>query len=150
MTGDKMELVWKVPYKPGKLKGIASSNGNPIIADSVQTASQPTRIKVVPNETKVPAGNRHVIRLLVKIADKKGVVVPDADNKVFVKISGPGQLIGVENGDILDLSPNKVNWRKAFMGKCIGLVQTTGSPGEIVVTVSAKGLKSDTVHLKIL
>ena len=83
----------------------------------------------------------------ISIVDENGVEVPHASNKVTFEIEGPGKLIGVENGDILDLSPHKVNYRKAFHGKCLALVQATGNPGEIVLRVASEGLRDYTVRV---
>jgi len=66
--------------------------------------------------------------------------VPNANHELSISIKGPGKLIGVENGDILDLSPHKIPKRKAFMGKVLALVQATDESGEIKVTISGDGL----------
>jgi len=57
-------------------------------------------------------------------------------------------LAGVENGDILDLEPHKVSTRKAFMGKVLALIQATDKTGNIKVTVSGEGLKSQQIIIK--
>lgn len=147
MTGNKMELVWKVPYQPGTLKVVAKQDGKSVVSDSMSTAFQPTAVKIIPNRKKISANQRDVVRLEVDIVDSTGTLVPQADNKVIFEVNGPAQLIGVENGDILDLSPNKAHWRKAFIGKCLGLIQATDQPGRIEIIVHSEGLKPDTLYI---
>lgn len=53
----------------------------------------------------------------VIITDNKGIMVPEASNMVTFEIEGPAELLGVENGDILDLSHHKVPYRNDFKGK---------------------------------
>jgi beta-galactosidase len=89
-----------------------------------------------------------VARVEVSIIDSNGTVVPYADNLVHFQINGPGKIIGVENGDILDLSPHKVNYRKAFNGKCLLLVQTTDKKG--VITIKAKSNNLRTAQSEII
>ena len=63
-------------------------------------------------------------------------------------VEGPARIIGVENGDILDLSPHKVNYRKTFNGKCLLLIESTDKAGTITITAESKGFKSDVVKIK--
>ncbi len=49
--------------------------------------------------------------------------------------------MGVENGDIADLSSTKTDRRKAFMGRCVALLQSTSGNGEIRVTVESDNLR---------
>jgi beta-galactosidase len=148
MTDDKMELVWRVPSKPGALKVVAKQNGKPVVSDSMQTAYRPAAVKVHLGKKVIFANRRDVVRLEVDIVDSAGTLVPQADNKVTFTVNGPARLIGVENGDVLDLTPNKAHQRKAFRGKCLGLIQATGQAGDIRVIARSKGLTPDTVHVK--
>jgi beta-galactosidase len=67
-----------------------------------------------------------------------------------LEIDGPATLIGVENGDILDLEPHKVPTRKAFMGKVLALIQTTDVPGTITISVSGVGLQPQQIVIESL
>jgi len=88
------------------------------------------------------------VHLEIDVVDEKGHFVPSAANRLNFNVTGPGRLIGVENGDILDLEPHKVPTRKAFMGKVLALIQATDKAGDIKVTVSGEGLKSQQVVIK--
>ncbi len=56
-------------------------------------------------------------------------------------------MIGLENGDILDLDPHKIDNRKLFSGKLRALVQAADKSGDVTVTVRGAGLKPATVTL---
>ncbi len=139
-VNDKMELVWLVPYSEGELSVVAKANGKDVIKKSVQSAKQAYSIKINADKYKVSANQTDVVHLELDVVDEHGVMVPSADNLLTISISGPGKLIGVENGDILDLNPHKVPTRKAFMGKALALVQSTDQKGPICVTVKSEGL----------
>ncbi|WP_363322899.1 hypothetical protein [uncultured Sunxiuqinia sp.] len=58
------------------------------------------------------------------------------------------KLLSVENGDILDMAPHKIPQRKAFIGKCLLLLRSTDTPGDITISAYAKGLNSATLMLR--
>jgi Glycoside hydrolase family 2 C-terminal domain 5/F5/8 type C domain len=80
--------------------------------------------------------------LTADIVDANGVFVPTAANTVNFLVSGPGRLVGVDNGNAISLESYKGTSRQAFSGKCLAIVQSTGAAGQIVVTASSSGLTS--------
>lgn len=74
------------------------------------------------------------------IQDANGAIVPDAESSVSFTVSGPGRLVGVDNGNPIDTTSYKGTSRKAFSGKVLAIVQSTGTPGQITVTATASGL----------
>ena len=65
----------------------------------------------------------------VKILDKDGNVVPDADNLVNFKINGNAFIASVDNGDEVSHDPFKADYRKAFHGLALAIVQAKETPG---------------------
>lgn len=145
--GEDLQIVWQVPYQPGTLRAVARNEDGFILAETTRkTAGAPSGVDVIANKTMLRPNRQDTSILEVTIVDSNGVMVPDADNLVTFHVEGPGKLIGVENGDVLDLEPTKfVDKRKVFKGKCIGIIQATDKTGEIKVTVSSDNLKSGTV-----
>ena len=72
-------------------------------------------------------------------------MVPTANNSVTFAVSGPGKIAGADNGDPIDLTAYSSPTRKAFSGKALAIVQSTGTPGQIVVTATSSGLTSGSV-----
>jgi len=81
----------------------------------------------------------------VEIVDAAGNLVPYADNRVRFEVSGPGRIIGVDNGDPLDHEPVKADNRKAFFGMCLAIVQSTAQAGTIRTAASSDALRGDGV-----
>ena len=73
--------------------------------------------------------------------------VPRASDLITFAVSGPGEVIGVGNGNPNSHEADKATRRKAFNGLCSAIVQTRGS-GNITVTASGAGLVSGKVVLK--
>lgn len=137
----ELQIVWQVPYQPGKLLVIAYRNGKEVACDSSITSGTAAGIKLIPNKKHIQANRRDVVRIETDIVDAKGNFDPIANDSVHYQVSGPYKLLGVENGDILDDSPNKVNWRKSFMGKAVLLLQSTAKSGVINIKATGKELK---------
>jgi beta-galactosidase len=146
-TYQGQQLVWMVPYEPGTIKAVAWTDGRQVATAEIKTARKPAAVKVIADKSDLGNGVGTVVHLEVNIVDADGTLVPHADNTVVFKIEGPGQLIGVDNGDPLDLSKYVSNERRAFRGKCLGIVRVTGDGGEIKVRVGSAGLEGDAVRL---
>lgn len=143
--GDKMNLSWDVEYTRGTLKAVGKRGGKVVSQDIVHTAGKPARAAVSSDRKNIRADGRDLFHLEVRIVDDKGRFVPTAVNEVTFDITGPGRIIGVDNGDSIDHASYQTNSRKAFAGMCLAIIQSTQEPGQIRVTAKSKGLRSSTV-----
>ncbi|MBL4561434.1 MAG: DUF4982 domain-containing protein [Labilibaculum sp.] len=146
--GQERQLVWMVPYEKGVIEVNAKTNGEILCSKKIETAEAPAQVTIFSDKKTVCANRTDVIHFEITITDKKGVMVPYADNLVEFEVSGPAKLLGVENGDILDLSPHKVYSRATFNGKCLLMLQTTNEPGLIQVKATSGNLKSSKVMIE--
>lgn len=142
MDPNEMQILWLVPYKAGTVTAVAYKNGKKIARQSVTTAAKPAGVKLTLESKKTKANRRDVIFVTVDIVDEKGNFVPYADNMIQFEVTGPYKLIGVENGDLLDVSNQKSLNRRAFMGKALLMLQATDQPGKITITGKSEALKS--------
>jgi len=149
MSKDTLQIVWQVPYQPGKLGVVSYNNGKVAAKETCLTAGKPSQIKLSPDKRTLHANRRDVTQITVDVLDEKNNFNPTANDTVYFEVTGPYKLLGVENGDIIDLSPNKVLWRKTFMGKASLVLQATQKAGIIKVTAKAKGLKQDTITINV-
>jgi beta-galactosidase len=143
------QLLWHVPYEPGKISALAYRNGKLAATKTVRTAEQPIAIQLLPDKKQLSSGKRRVIHFEVNIVDKDNVMVPSADHEIAFRVEGPGQILGTDNGDPLDLSGYKTNRRKAFRGKCLLMVETNGDIGDLVIIAESSGLKSSREIIEI-
>ena len=123
-------------------------NVKEIVSKILYSADAPHSIGIGADKVTVYANQTDVVHLTLDVIDKDGYIVPEANNRLNISIDGPAKLIGVENGDILDLEPHKVPTRKAFMGKALALIQTTEHAGTITVTVSGEGLVTQQIIIE--
>ncbi len=145
-VGTAGHLTWSVPWSSGTLRAKGTKGGT-VVYDEVVTAGSPSKVLLKPDRTSVKADGKDLIYIETDIADSKNVTVPTADNAVNFSISGPGVIVGVDNGNSISTESYKGNSRKAFSGKCLVIVQPTKVNGTIVVTASSNGLASSSVSI---
>ena len=141
-------LSWNVPYEKGELKVIAYKDGKATKEKVIKTAGKPYRVKLEIDRQEILADGKDLVYATVTIVDKKGVPCPNADNLVKFHTLGVGEVIAVGNGDATSTASFKVNYRNAFSGKCIAIIQSKkNQAGKIRLTASSSRLKSDIIEL---
>jgi beta-galactosidase len=145
---DDMHVMWRVPYEPGTLKAVSKKNGKIVLAREIHTAGTATRIIMEPDRKQIHADGKDLSFVTIKIEDANGNLIPHADNLVNFKVSGPGLLAGVDNGNETDHEPFKADYRKSFNGLCLAVIQSKGSNGKITLTASSNGLKGATTIIE--
>ena len=123
-TTADLQLVWDVPYEPGELRAVGYERSGKVAAEAVvRTAHEAASLELTSDRPVITSGNRDVASLTVRARDAQGVFVPLADNQVTFTLSGPGRLIGVDNGDPASHASYQGNSRALFNGMALALVQ---------------------------
>ncbi|HVU32990.1 MAG TPA: glycoside hydrolase family 2 TIM barrel-domain containing protein [Opitutaceae bacterium] len=149
-TTADLHLSWDVPYAPGVLKAVGWKDGRKVAETEVRTAGPAAALAVAVDREHLQADGDDVAHVTVKVVDSAGTVVPGAGQLLTFAVSGPGVLLGVDNGDPASHESYQGPQRHAFDGRCLGLVQTTQTPGDLQVTVTAAGLRSATATVHAL
>lgn len=148
-TGDDLHVMWRLKYEPGTLKAVSRKNGKVVMTREIHTAGKPAKIQLWPDRTGMSANGKDLSFITVRILDSKGNVVPDADNLVNFKINGQGFIAGVDNGDENSHDSFKANYRKAFNGLALAIIQAKDKGGNVTLTATSKGLAPATVVLQV-
>ena len=114
---------------------------------SINTASKPAKIELIPDRSKLSADGEDISFITVRIVDENGNVCPTADNLVKFSISGAGSIAAVGNGDSATTAPFQSNQRKAFNGLCMLMVKSTEKDGNIIIKATSKGLEMKSLRL---
>ncbi|MBE9667252.1 beta-galactosidase GalB [Mucilaginibacter boryungensis] len=138
--GDDLHISWAVPFQPGTLKAISYKDGKTVKVAEIHTAGKPAKIELVADRKTINADGKDLSFITVKILDKDGNLVPNADNKVDFKVNGSAFIASVDNGDPVSHDPFKANYRKAFHGLALAILQSNEKAGNITFTATADGL----------
>jgi beta-galactosidase len=92
-------LQWTVNYTPGVLLAKGYDAGQVVAEQKVETTGPEAALKLAPDRASINADGEDLSVVTVAVTDAAGRVVPVADNHVEFDLDGPGQIIGVGNGD---------------------------------------------------
>ena len=137
-------LRWDdVVYQPGELRVVAYKNGKKWAEDMVKTTEAASQIAMAADRANIAADGSDLSFITVKIADKNGLMVPKSNNRIKFEISGPGEIVAVDNGDATDHDSFQSANRRAFNGMALMIIRSIkGKAGKISLKASSDGLKS--------
>ena len=139
---------WAVKWQPGVLLAKCYKGDEVAATKKVETTGKPSSVVLLPDRTTINADGEDVAMVAVRIVDSEGRTVPTADNEVTFEIEGPGEIIGVGNGNPGSLEPDKASKRKAFNGLCMALVQSKTDLGSIKLTATSPGLETAVTEIE--
>jgi beta-galactosidase len=147
-SGDDLHLKWRVSYVPGTLKAVGRANGNEILTKEIKTAGTPAKIILEADRNTIEADGEDLSFITVKVLDEAGTLVPYADNLFNFEITGEGKIAGVDNGSQTSMESFKINYRKAFNGLCLVVVQSSEKAGKINLKTTSKGLNGAEINIE--
>ncbi|KAA6319343.1 hypothetical protein EZS27_030749, partial [termite gut metagenome] len=135
-------IHWDIPYQAGKLEIIGLDKDNKEIARyAIQSSKQPDALAICYAEKAIDS-NKGLAQIIVQVVDENGVPVLLSDNEVTCHIAGPAKLLGLEAGNMADMTDYTDNKQRVLHGRFIAYIQTSGKEGEIKVQFSSPWLKS--------
>jgi beta-galactosidase len=161
LHADASPITYQVPFEPGILKAVAHNNGTVVAQDELRTAGKPARLLLTtgltaaqltakPENSPAPALSpdwNDVAYATATLVDANGTVLPDSATVVHFAITGPGKIIAVDNGNLLDHDPFQATDRKLYDGHAIAILRATASSGPITLTATAEGLPPSTIKI---
>ena len=147
-TGE--QLIWLVPYSPGKIEARGIKKGKIVATDCYQSAEAPHSVALASNKYSVKAGSDEVIRIEIDITDKNGIPCPYASNELSFHVSGPLRLLGVDNGNPTDMFPYQQPHCRCFRGKCVVLLQSDEEKGKGTLTVQGTKLVEKKLIIEVI
>jgi beta-galactosidase len=145
--------TFTLPYQPGTLRaerlrvgdGTSGMGGEEKV--SLKTADEAKTIRLTTDRTTLKADGQDLAFITVELTDADGIVNLTANNELTASVSGPVTLIGFGNADIKDCNRYTDNTHKAWKGRSLLVVRSTGKKGKATITVQGKGLKTARVNL---
>ncbi len=128
-------FIWRnIQYEPGALRAVGRKGGKQC-TDERKTAGQPYQIILKPDRDSMRADGRDAVRIVATIADKNGVMVPQACPWLTFRADGPGDLLGTP---VLD----------AVWGMAAINVHSRNVLGKVLIKATSPGLSDGncTIH----
>jgi len=136
-------LRWdSIKYEPGELKVVAYKDGKKWAEQTVKTTDTAFQLMLSTDRRIIKADGQDLSFITVKVTDKNGLIIPDANHKIIFSIEGPGVIAATDNGNPADLVSFASKERSAFSGLALVIIRSEkDKPGIIKVTASSPGLK---------
>jgi beta-galactosidase len=142
-----------VPYEPGELKAVAYDHGTLTAEKAIQTTSAPAAMRLSPDRAHLRLesqdGTADLSYVTVEVVDDQGRMIPDAEHLIRFSINGPGEIAAVGSGNPTTTESYVGNERKAFRGRALVVVKSTGEPGLIRLTAQSEGLAEAAVTIQV-
>ena len=146
----RYRLMWMdTKYEPGTVKVVAyNEKGEAVAEKEIHTAGQPHHIELVADRETIKADGRDLSFITVKVVDKDGNLCPNAQHLIKYSVKGEGFYRAGANGNPVSMELFHEPKMQVFNGMMTAIVQTNGKSGEIVLTASARGLKTAKLVIK--
>ncbi len=145
-TTNDLHLSWDVPYEPGTLRAEGFKDQKLVAVEEVVTTKEAAALEIRAERTLLYRGQLCPIELYC--VDEDGRQVPDAGPMVSCSIEGPARLVGMDAGDLADLSLYSSPRRKMLAGAMLAVIKAV-DVGRVKLTFSAEGLGQKEIVLDI-
>ena len=146
---DKSGIIyWDIPYQDGELRAEGcDATGKVLSSYAIKTSGRPYALRATVDK-EVLSTDKATAHVTIEVVDEQGTIVKLGDNDVTCQIEGPARLLGLEGSNNGDMSDYADNHHRAFHGRLLAYIQTTGEKGEIRVKLTSPLLKGAEVVLK--
>lgn len=147
---DKSGIIyWDIPYQDGELRAEGcDATGKVLSSYVIKTSGRPYALRATVDKEVLSPDNA-TAHVTIEVVDEQGTIVKLGDNDVTCQIEGPARLLGLEGSNNGDMSDYTDNHHRAFHGRLLAYIQTTGEKGEIRVKLTSPLLKGTEVVLKV-
>ena len=136
-------FLFHVKYEPGILEAVCCGEDGSVLGTTcLNTTGEASRFSYkLWQENDIFSGLKweersaqagYLYQILMTLEDEQGEETVWDDRKIKVQVQGAGQLAGMDNGDLADVTPFSSEIRKTAAGKMAVYVRRTG-PGSIKV-----------------
>ncbi|SPE43349.1 Glycoside hydrolase family 2 sugar binding protein [Candidatus Sulfopaludibacter sp. SbA3] len=128
-------LRWDVPNEPGVVRVLGKQDGHERARFELTTAGLPDHLQLLPEQTGP------LTHIEIRVVDAAGHRVFAADSPITVQVSGAGELVALDTGNIRDVTPVQQDHRSAYEGRILAIVRHSSNAGPVKVRATAPGLK---------
>ena len=146
--GEDLHVQWRVPFTAGTLRAVSRKNGEEFLVKEIKTAGAPAKLNLRADRSELDADGKDLSFVTIEVLDAEGNFVPVASNFIEFEVEGPGFIAAVDNGDPTSHEPFKANYRKAFNGLALVIIQSTEESGTITLKATSEGLESAEITIR--
>jgi beta-galactosidase len=135
----KNTVTFLVPYEPGTLVAAGINNQKTETTSTLKTAGFPSVIVLKPSKNEMLADGQDLVFVDVEIHDDKGVLNPKYRIPLNFQVDGPGEIVGIGNGNPQNTESFQGPVKTTFDGKCQVIIRSKREAGSIHLHVADIG-----------
>jgi hypothetical protein len=142
-------IYWDIDYKDGELRAESYSKEGTVAAQyAIRTSGRPYALKVTSDKEKLNADG-DVAHLLIEVTDENGQLVRLADNNVYCTTSNNIRLLGMESGNVQDMTNYRDNNQRVYQGRLLAYIKTNGAKGNAVLRFTSPLLEGCEITIPV-
>ncbi len=142
--------LWRVPFGKGTLEAKGYDAEGNLLCQTRRITSGESRLLILQaDRASLRGGCGEMAFIEVSAIDEKGNPVENACDRIDVKVSGSGVLLGLDNGDSTDHDGYQTTSRRLFNGKLLIMVGAQAGPGSVTIAVDAPGVRGSSLTLPV-
>jgi beta-galactosidase len=144
---DDSPRIWTAAA--GNLRAVGYQAGQAVATNELSVVGPAAKIALTieSGQSALPDDYDDVASLQADIIDAAGSLVADAAPEIQFTLTGPGELVAIDNGAI-DNHVFRGNQVRAAGGRCTAYLRATADSGVITVTASGENLAAGSVTLR--
>ncbi len=146
---DASPVSYRLTFQPGTIKATGRINGREVAVHEMQTAGNPSAIRISASKTTLENDWNDVSIVRVQLVDENGIPSPNRDQVLTFEMEGDGELLGLDNGARDSHESFISNKRRTARGQAMAIVRAAAGSGNFKLKVSGDGLESNAIQLNI-
>lgn len=126
-------VTFDVIYQPGTIEAVGFSAGKETSRTILKTTGAPVALRLKPDRSTMRCEYGDLAYVTVEVVDQAGEVVKYAESEVSFEVEGAGELIALGSANPSSEEPYVGQQRKAWQGRLLAVVRSSGQPGAIVL-----------------
>lgn len=139
-----------LPYLPGTVTVKGFVDGQEVCQYSLTTAQPAVQLAFDTEALTLPAEQGFMKLFTVRALDKEGVAVFRESAKATFSVTGPAEIVAVDNGDLCSSEPYDRNWMHMYRGCVSSVIRLTGEQGRVVLSAFADGLHAARLVIEVV
>jgi beta-galactosidase/beta-glucuronidase len=139
--------VWTLAFERGKLEAIGQAGGTEI-KDALESTLPAVRFRLSPWEgLSATAGACRLVQVELELLDDADRLCVMEHPLVSFELEGEGRILGIENGDLSDLTEYSSPGRRVYRGRLIVYALLPPAAREVTLSAAAEGFAPACIRL---
>lgn len=139
-----------LPYLQGTVTVRGFNDQKEACKYTLKTAGPAVKLGFDVEEINLEAKEGFEKLFTVRAKDKEGIPVFRESAKVTFKVTGPAEIVAVDNGDLCSSEAYDNNWMHMYHGCVSTVIRLTGEKGRVVLSADSEGMYTAQVVINII